>query len=136
MKSKFPAFVVLLVGTLLLACGEDTVNTCDLWTSSAIVSGQLTYSDSSEPIPDAELEILVADSDQCSGAEQWISSLFVMTDKDGLFRAELELGNQKGFRCVGVRETDSGAIATDIVEFIGGCGDTRTPEELTLNISI
>jgi hypothetical protein len=135
-KLEFSLIVVLMLSALLFSCGEDTVNTCDLWTASAIVSGQVTDSDSGNPITNAEVEVMVANSSKCDGAEQWIYSSLVMTDKNGQFSIKLELGNQKGIRCIGVRETMSGVLASDTVEFVGGCSETRSPGQLALNISI
>jgi hypothetical protein len=136
MKLKFPAIIVLVIVAFLFSCGEDTVNTCDLWTASAIVSGQVTDSDSGEPIPDVEVEVMLSHSSWCNATEPWSYSLLVMTDKEGRFSVQFELGNEKGFRCVGVREANSDILVKDTVEFVGGCGETRPPGQLTLNISI
>ena len=120
----------------LMSCGEDAVEPCDLWISSAIVSGRVSETASGGAMVNFEVEVVVAESSQCDGTEQWSQSQRVTTDDLGLFSVKLELGNQKGLRCVGVRRSGTGTISRGSVEFVGGCDESRPPGELVLDLAI
>lgn len=118
------------------SCTDDGERPCDLWTASAVVSGRVTEAFSGGPIVSTEVEVQIAAADSCDGGERWVASKRVTTDGNGVYSATLELGNAKGVRCIGATEVNSGASTRGVVEFVGGCDDTRAPNELTLDISI
>ena len=96
LNSKLATLVLLVISSTLCSCGADTVEPCDLWVASAVVSGQVTDSGSGGPIANTEVEVMVANSSECTGGEQWGESRRVMTDNFGQFSVTLELGNQRG----------------------------------------
>jgi hypothetical protein len=130
---------ILLVGSCVLtspSCEDDEVKPCDLWTASAIVSGRVTDGGTGGPIVNTELEVKVATGAECDGAEQWEFSTRVTTDGNGEYAAQLEIGNASGFRCIGVVETNSGTLERGVVEFVGGCNESRPPGELNLDLTL
>ena len=127
--------VVFTFSALTLSCTEDTVEPCDLWTASAIVSVQVTDM-SGAPIANTEVEVKIAAGNQCDGGERWVRTQRGVTNNAGQFSIELELGNQRGVRCIGVLEANSGTLVRDTVEFTGGCDDTRPPGFTNVDLSI
>jgi hypothetical protein len=136
MQARWIQVLLIAGGFLTLSCADDAVKPCDLWTASAIVSGRVTDGGSGGPIVNTEVEVKVAAGDQCDGAEQWVESRRVNTDGNGEFSVELELGNSRGFRCIGVAEVNSGVLERDVVEFVGGCDETRPPGELNVDLML
>ncbi len=138
MSAKLITIVVSIPVVLVAACGEDTVEPCDLWVGSAVVSGRVTDSGSGGPIVNTEVEVMVATHrrSQCDGGEEWGQTRRVFTDNAGQFKVELELGNVSGVRCVAAREINSGVLVRGTVEFVGGCDETGPPGQLNLDVSI
>jgi len=120
---------------LVVGCADDGVRPCDLWTASAVVSGRVTDA-SGAAIVDAAVELQVALTGRCDGVEDWTHSRRVTTDANGDYSAEVELGNSRGIRCVRVTEMKSGTSVRGEVEFVGGCGETRPPGQLNVNLVI
>jgi hypothetical protein len=85
---------------------------------------------------DAAVEIQVALTGQCDGAEDWTHSERVITDANGDYSAEVELGNSRGIRCASVTEVKSGTSVRGEVEFVGGCDETGPPGQLIVNLVI
>ena len=135
MQSTHLRRVLLTSCLLVVGCTDDGVRPCDLWTASAVVSGRVTNS-SGAAIVDAAVEVQVALTGQCDGAEDWAHSKRVTTDASGNYSAELELGNSRGIRCVRVTEVESGTSVRGEVEFVGGCDETRPPGQLNVNLVI
>ena len=135
MQSTHLRRVLLTSCLLVVGCTDDGVRPCDLWTASAVVSGRVTNS-SGSAIVAAAVEVQVALMGQCDGTEDWAHSKRVTTDASGNYSAELELGNSRGIRCVRVTEVESGTSVRGEVEFVGGCGETRPPEQLNVNLVI
>ena len=127
---------VLLTSCLLVVgCTDDVVRPCDLWTASAVVSGRVTDS-SGAAIVDVAVEVQVALTGPCDGAEVWAHAKRVTTDASGNYSAGIELGNSRGVRCVSVTELGSGTSVRGEVEFVGGCDETRPPGQLRANLVI
>ena len=128
--------VALVASCLLLGgCRDDGVRPCDLWTASAVVSGRVTNS-SGTTLAGAAVEVEVAPTGQCDGAADWAHSKRAITDANGNYTAEVELGNSRGIRCVRVTEIGSGTSVRDQVEFVGGCDETRPPGQLKVDLVI
>ena len=126
-----------LLASCLLAvgCADDGIRPCDLWTASAVISGRVTDA-SGGAVVDATVEVQVALAGRCDGAEDWMRSKRVSTGGNGDFSAKVELGNSTGVRCVRVTELRSGTSGRGEVEFVGGCGETRPPGQLNVNLVI
>ena len=127
---------VLLTSCLLVVgCTDNGVRPCDLWTASAIVSGRVTNS-SGATLVGVAVEVQVAMTGQCDGAEAWALSKRDTTDAGGNYSAEVELGNSRGIRCVRATAVESGTSVRGEVEFVGGCDETRPPGRLSINLVI
>jgi len=137
-QSVQPTYVrrVLLTSCLLVGCTEkNVVRPCDLWTSSAVISGQVTNS-SGAPIVGAVVDVQVATTGPCDTAVDWAQFRQDTTDASGNYSAQLEIGNSNGIRCVRVTEVGSGTTMRDEVEFVGGCYETRPPGQLNVDLVI
>src|SRR5262249_14721533 len=116
-------------------CVDDVVKPCDLWTASAVVSGRVTDS-SGAAVANAAVEVQVAPTGLCDGAQDWGHTTGVMTDANGHYSAKVGLGNSRGIRCVRAIEIGSGVSARDQVEFVGGCDETRPPGQVKVDLVV
>ena len=135
MRSTHVRGVLLASCLVVMGCVDHVVRPCDLWVATAIVSGRVTDS-SGAAIVDAVLEIQVASTGRCHGAEDWAHSKRVTTDANGDYSTDVALGNSRGIRCVSVTEAESGTSAQGAVEFVGGCDDSRPPGRLNVDLII
>lgn len=123
---------LLALGALSNSCSGD----CDVWFSRAIVSGRVTDGDALDPIPNTQIRVEVLVFANCGDAGEWMGPQHTMTDSTGNYSIELNVANTTGDMCVQVTETNSGEMANDVVEFVGGCNEDRAPERLTVDLAI
>ena len=136
MKAKNLRRMLLASCLLLIGCVDEERTPCDLWVAKAVVSGHVTNSSGSS-LANAEVELEFDRMGRCDGAEDWSHGERVTTDANGIYSAELRLGNDRGLRCVRVTEVASGTIsAGNEVEFVGGCEETRPPGQVTVDIVV
>ena len=135
MQMKFKPALIVVALVALNACDEEPTTHCDVWVSSASVSGRVVDGASSAPIVNTEV-LVRFNRGACGGSSTWDGGMSTTTDSNGMFSVELEVGNSSGVYCVAATEVNSGVEMIGEVELGGGCGNENPPGSVSFDLVV